>query len=154
MSPPHSATTVLYEPSTALHHHRVDCHHHHHRVSVSFKSISDSQFYGLVPHDDISGQNEGLDVDDVCVPALRPHIQPFTLKGKVAKRDPGGETEGERERHTKEETDWLLEYEHSQQPQLQPEIICVSVCVWVRVHVCVCFHTLCVNNLHTLGYKP
>lgn len=53
--------------------------------------ITDSnlQFYGLVPHDDVSGQNEGLDVDDVCVSAFCPHVQPFTLKGKVAKRDPG-----------------------------------------------------------------
>lgn len=62
------------------------------------------QFYGLVPHDDVSRQNEGLDVDDVCVSALCPHIQPFTLKGKVAKRDPG-------EQETKKERDWVLEYE-------------------------------------------
>lgn len=53
------------------------------------------QFYGLVPHDDVSRQNEGLDVDDVCVSTLCPHVQPFTLKGKVAKRDPGErETKG------------------------------------------------------------
>lgn len=62
-------------------------------------SISHSQFDGLIPHDDISGQDEGLDVDDVCVAALRPHVQPFTLEGKVAERDPGErETEEERDR--------------------------------------------------------
>lgn len=51
-------------------------------------STGNLQFYGLVPHDDVSRQNEGLDVDDVCVSAFCPHVQPFTLKGKVAKRDP------------------------------------------------------------------
>lgn len=63
-----------------------------------------SHFYGLVPHDDISGQNEGLYVDDVCVPTLCADVQPFALKGKVAKRDPG-------ERETEEERDWVLERE-------------------------------------------
>lgn len=29
----------------------------------------------------------------MCVPALRPHVQPFTLKGKVAKGDPGEQEE-------------------------------------------------------------
>lgn len=57
-------------------------------VLSSVCSTGNLQFYGLVPHDDVSRQNEGLDVDDVCVSALRPHVQPFTLKGKVAKRDP------------------------------------------------------------------
>lgn len=53
------------------------------------------QFYGLIPHDYVSWQNEGLDVDDVCVPTLRPHVQPFTLKGKVAKCDPAEKEEKE-----------------------------------------------------------
>ena len=65
---------------------------------VNVWSISNSQFNGLIPHDDISRQNEGLDVDDVCVSALRPHVQPLTLKGKVAKRDP-------EKQDTKEERD-------------------------------------------------
>lgn len=71
---------------------------------VLFFRISNSQFNGLIPHDDISRQNEGLDVDDVCVSALRPHIQPFTLEGKVAKCDP-------EKQETEEERDWVLKYE-------------------------------------------
>lgn len=71
-------------------------------VISSIGSIIYSQFYGLVPHDDVSRQNEGLDIDDVRVSALCPHVQPFALKGKVAKRDPG-------EQETKEERDWKLE---------------------------------------------
>lgn len=58
-------------------------------TAITDNSFFNLQFYGLVPHDDVSGQNEGLDVDDVCVSTLCPHVQPFTLKGKVAKRDPG-----------------------------------------------------------------
>ena len=57
-------------------------------VNSGIGSMGNLQFYCLVPHDDVSRQNEGLDVDDVCVSALCPHVQPFTLKGKVAKRDP------------------------------------------------------------------
>lgn len=53
------------------------------------RAEENSQFYGLVPHDDVTRQDERLDVDDVRVAALRPHIQPFALEGKVAKRDPG-----------------------------------------------------------------
>lgn len=64
-------------------------------------SICDLQFYGLIPHDDVSGQNEGLNVDDVCVSTLCPHIQPFTLEGEVAKGDPG-------EKETKEKRDRVL----------------------------------------------
>lgn len=74
---------------------------------IIVQSISNLQFNGLIPHDDISRQNEGLDVDDVCVSALRPHIQPFTLKGKVAKCDP-------EKQETKEERDLVLESEQSQ----------------------------------------
>lgn len=47
------------------------------------------QFYGLVPHYDVSRQDEGLDVDDVSVPAFGTHIQPFTLERQVAERDAG-----------------------------------------------------------------
>lgn len=66
-------------------------------ITALFGSKGNLQFYGLVPHDDVSRQNEGLDVDDVCVPTLCSHVQPFTLKGKVAERDPGEqETEGKR----------------------------------------------------------
>lgn len=63
------------------------------RYNISVQGGGDSQFYGLVPHDDITRQDEGLDVDDVRVAALRPHIQPFTLEGKVAKRDPSRRAE-------------------------------------------------------------
>lgn len=52
-----------------------------------------SQFYGLVPHDDISRQNEGFDVHYVCISTLCPHIKPFTLKRKMTKRDPKREME-------------------------------------------------------------
>lgn len=54
------------------------------------KGGGNSQFYGLVPHDDVTRQDERLDVDDVRVAALRPHVQPLALEGKVAERDPGG----------------------------------------------------------------
>lgn len=64
----------------------------------AFGALGNLQFYGLVPHDDVSRQNEGLDVDDVCVSALCPHIKPFALKGKVAECNPEEqETEGGRE---------------------------------------------------------
>lgn len=53
------------------------------------KGRGNSQFYGFVPHDDVTRQDERLDVDDVRVAALRPHVEPFALEGKVAKRDPG-----------------------------------------------------------------
>lgn len=53
----------------------------------------DSQFDGLVPHDDVSGEDEGLDVDDVRVAALGAHVQPLTLEGKVAEGDPSRERE-------------------------------------------------------------
>lgn len=53
------------------------------------KGSGNSQFYGLVPHDDITRQDERLNVDDVSVAALRSHVEPFALEGKVAKRDPG-----------------------------------------------------------------
>ena len=48
-----------------------------------------SQFNGFVPHDDVARQREGLHVDDVDVPPLRPHVQPLALEGQVAVRDPG-----------------------------------------------------------------
>lgn len=66
-------------------------------------SIGNLQFNGLVPHDDVSRQNEGLNVDDVCVSTLCSNIKPFTLKGEMAKCDP---------RDTKEETE--LVYKHSE----------------------------------------
>lgn len=59
------------------------------------KGRGNSQFYGLVPHDDVTRQDERLDVDDVRVSALRPHVQPFALEGKVAEGDPG-ETRADR----------------------------------------------------------
>lgn len=81
---------------------RATAFHHTSTVTLTLKtftSITDDvfstvwhtgnlQFYGLVPHDDVSRQNEGLDVDDVCVTTLCPHVQPFTLKGEVTKCDP------------------------------------------------------------------
>ena len=45
---------------------------------------ADSQFDGLVPHDDVAGQDKGLDVDDVSVASLRAHVQPLALERKVA----------------------------------------------------------------------
>ena len=61
-------------------------------VETLYISVN-SQFDSLVPHDDISRQHEGLDVDDVGVSSLCTHVQPFTLEGKMAKRDPGTQTE-------------------------------------------------------------
>ena len=54
---------------------------------------ADSQFDGLVPHDDVAGQDKGLDVDDVSVATLRAHVQPLALERKVAEGDPGRERE-------------------------------------------------------------
>ena len=39
------------------------------------------QLNGLVPVDDIAGQDERLYVDNVHVPALRAYIQPTALEG-------------------------------------------------------------------------
>lgn len=55
-----------------------------------------SQFYGLVPHDDISRQNEGFDVHYVCISTLCPHVKPLTLKRKVTKCDPKREMKTKR----------------------------------------------------------
>ena len=41
-----------------------------------------SQFDGLVPVDDVAGDDERLDVDDVHVALLGAHVQPFTLQGQ------------------------------------------------------------------------
>jgi len=41
---------------------------------------------GLVPHDDVSGQNERLDVDDVHVALVRAHVQPLALERQVTER--------------------------------------------------------------------
>ena len=48
-----------------------------------------SQLNGFVPHDDVAREGERLHVDDVDVPPLRPDVQPLTLEGQVAVRDPG-----------------------------------------------------------------
>lgn len=46
------------------------------------------QFNGFVPHDDIAWEGEGLHIDNVNVPSFRAHVEPFTLKRQMAKRDP------------------------------------------------------------------
>lgn len=47
-----------------------------------------SHFDGLVPVDDVAGEREGVDVDDVHVPTLRAHVQPLGLQREVQACDP------------------------------------------------------------------
>jgi len=38
------------------------------------------QFYGLVPVDDVAGENKRLEVEDVNIALLRPNVQPLALE--------------------------------------------------------------------------
>ena len=51
-------------------------------------SASRSQIDGLVPVDDVAGEGEGLDVDDVHVAALGADVEPLALKRQVEAGDP------------------------------------------------------------------
>lgn len=51
-------------------------------------SHTHSQFNGFVPHDDIAWESEGLHIDNMNVPPFCSNVKPFTLEGKMAKRDP------------------------------------------------------------------
>lgn len=118
-------------------------------VNPSVWSMGNLQFYGLVPHDDVSRQNEGLDVDDVCVSALCPHVQPFTLKGKVAKRDPA-------ERETKEERDGALVCEQSQRIVLAVHVSGSTVYshTFVYIHIDPCLlQFTSLNIVHNSAYR-
>ena len=49
-----------------------------------------SQFYGLVPVDDVSRERERVHVDDVNVAPLRADVQPLALERQAHRHDPGG----------------------------------------------------------------
>ena len=46
------------------------------------------QFNGFVPVDDVTWELKGLDVDNVHIATLSPHIQPLALKRQVTERYP------------------------------------------------------------------
>lgn len=58
------------------------------QLKIEYVNIIYSHFDGLVPVDDVSGEREGLDVDDVHVPALRAHVDPLGGERQVQARDP------------------------------------------------------------------